>query len=101
MLNFDPVVILSLSLVRAWSRGVHTEVEPSIGSTLYLESAKYLGAGGFSRQASSNVVAEKAARKPFMQDPVLGSCHMCTQKMQRPDGTSGACRGSREMCYLC
>ena len=49
MLNFDPVVIPSLPLMQAWGREDPTEGEPSTGSALHLESAKYLGDDGFPR----------------------------------------------------
>lgn len=88
------MVIPSLLFTCVWGRGVPTEVEPHTGSALHLESAKYSGDDGFPRLV-------KAARKPFMQDRVLGSCHMGQQRLQRPDGTSGACTDSREIWYLC
>lgn len=90
--KFDPGVIPSLPLIHL------AEVEPSTGSARHLECAKCLGDDGFPR-----LVQMQWLRK----QPGSPSCKMvclaalCKQKTQRPDGTSGACRGSREMCCLC
>lgn len=69
------MVIPSLLFTCVWGRGVPTEVEPHTGSALHLESAKYSGDDGFPRLV-------KAARKPFVQDHVLGSCHMGQQRLR-------------------
>lgn len=49
MLNFDPVVMPSLLLMQAWGKEDPAEAEPSRGSSLHLESAKFLADDGVSR----------------------------------------------------